>query len=449
MAIPLLSIRYKEIILRGVPAPIDAQTEARSRSSRAPGKHTQSYDVLVYTQLPLKLYGSSAPEGTRYPKAVEDMPLVGVERIVIRWSDYREYLDAFLEGEQTPSAMRSRLFEVLSPGLEYLLLNSLDLAQYGPIRIWWSSETPELDDLPWELLAYAQTQPMLGRFSFVRGIPGEPAPLVPVDRLRLAVVGSSGQYDPIPDTLQKLPPMLEVVSMPGSPREALRNAARLGYELVHVVADGLDLMTHEGILRFDAPEGPVELYPHEISAMLRGSRITLLSLSPQSYQGSEQRGLEVVPSVYRTFTSLASSHKPLPTILAQLGPVEEQRISSFWLDFYQALVTALSIEEALQRAQSGAPVIPMALFLRHRLGKEFQVGSASRSPSPPNPTQLAADLQVSRSLLDQLQAVDSHYSDLAGNLTQTPLVERESARQAELEQELTPWIDLEGGSNEP
>jgi hypothetical protein len=142
--------------------------------------------------------------------------------------------------------------------------------------------------------------------------------------------------------------------------------------------------------------------------------------------------------VYRAFTHLGRGADLSATVIAPVGPMPEHRAVMFWKSFYTSLQEKLSVEEAVLASRRGAPV-PIALFLRHRLGVEFL-----RSPSlevdttrGPGPTEARAALEASRELLDQLLRVAERYKGLPGDLTSDPriqeAIEKERARQKDLE----------------
>jgi len=431
---------YQEIVVKVVPArpttPQVAQFDSFSSSSKEP---TRSYDALIYTDLNIPWLTLPVSPLPSQPQVVAGLSLAGIEHLVVRWSRFTEYLAAFVEGEKAPSLMRSRLFETLSPGLE-MLFNGQPLSDQ-PVRVWWSSETPELEDLPWELVAYAERRYVGGLFSFVRGLPPESlVPKVPVtERLRLAFIhelGSTNEW--LRSTLGTLSPsIIEVIPMTGPPREALLEAAREGYELVHIVADGTISLAYEGILWLHDPSIP-QLAPSELSALLSGSRVRVLGLTERMSSNPDRVaiGSYLVPSAYRAFVYLSNSRLPLPNIVAPVGPLNGWQVNQFWSNFYTTLATTLEIEEAMAAGRSSGSA-SMALFLRQQHKSTFQRLAPAYAATYVNPAQIDADLQVSRGMVEQLRTVGTKYGTLPESVTQ--FIEQESVRQEQLVAELSPW----------
>lgn len=449
--------RYAEIIVKVAPARVTTRGQARPPATEGGRlrEAKQTYDVLIYANLPLPMISAARELPPGQPDAIAGIGFVGVEQIEVKWSHYKEYLAAFVEGIKVPEMMRERLVETMSPGLEELI--------YGPplgpqtVRLWWSSDTPELEDLPWELL----TQP--GRrnyppekFSFVRGLPPEtPVPILPLEgRPRLGFIHDP-QFTPRPllDALLQLDgPELEVVPMPEHPRKSLERAVAQGFELLHVVADGVVSSAYEGILYFHGGRSTSpELPPRELSATLRGSRVSVLGLTGQDYSDPDTMTLGdwQVPSVYRAFAYLGGSRLPMPTVVAPLGPLPPEDLHRFWKHFYRGLADTFSPHRAMVRAQKAAGPTPVAVFLRHPQPVLFRrVTDATPAPAA-DPTQLGAELQLSHELVQQLEV----NSDLYGGLPESvrAFIVQESARQAEISSALDPWLtasDEEGQQGE-
>ncbi len=411
-----------------------ARDDADRASRRTETEPRRAYDAGIYTRLSLD--GLSAPRGRPHLAAeLAGLPLVAVERVVVRWSQYREYLEAFHEGEKAVSYMRGRLLETMSDGLERLFPPP---STGRAVRLWLASEAPELRELPWELVAYPRSGPADPRFSLVRGAPGEWAPLVLVEHgLRLALIHEPARTPPpLAAALAQPVPGLTVVPLAGPVRQALHRAAREGFELVHLVADGSVSLGGEGVLALGDGE---RVAPREVSSLLAGSRVSVLALTPAV---SSRLSPGEVPTVFRAFAHLGYSAHPLPSLVAPVGPLVDKQVEEFWRLFYRTLAESLSVEEAVVRGRAAASAPPMALFLRHRLGREFVRPTARATPMV-EPTRLSADLQVARQLVEQLRAVDSNFAGLEGNISGTPLLERESARQEQVEQGLTSWTQLD------
>ena len=403
-------------------------------------------------------------------------------------------------GEQqddATSALRSKLFELPSPVLRALFSGQWEEFD-RPIRVWWNCTPPELAELPWELLACELHKRAKAKFSFVRGLPPDmPLPRVPVEgRLRLAFIHEPERTpDALKSAIEGLKPILDVVAMTEPPREALQQAAKEGFELIHLVTDGALSPGEEGLLylreSLAADSKADELSPlrrhlsrftlkylssyrhlygdewllklndqlakkldidtcsaSELSAVLRGSRVTLLSLStPKTYDTDAEflHGI-LLPSVFRAFVSFASSPLPLPNIVAPLRACAEDVAAKFWSSFYSRLADSqsYSVEEATGFGLQDAPTALMALFLRQRLGREFTGHSVKIGDAAEEPNQANAKLEVARSLIEQLRAIDLSYQDIESRIAETPLVKSEVKRQTNLEEQISSLTQLEG-----
>jgi hypothetical protein len=306
-----------------------------------------------------------------------------------------------------------------------------------------------LEDLPWELVTYRERNYPADKFSFVRGLPPEtPVPILPVgERLRLAFIHHPA-YAPqgLQDALYRLPPSIEVIDLPVSPRQALEQVTREGYELVHILADGIVSSAYEGILYFHGGQSTSpELSPGELSALLRGSRASVLSLTEQSFTNPDMMNIggQLVPSVYRAFAYLGSSRLPLPSIMAPLGPLNPKEMASFWQNFYTGLAETLSLQKAIARTQLGGFPAPVALFLRHLHEVLFRRRALTDAPLAADPTQIGAALQLSHELVDQLKAHNEDYGSLPESVSK--FIKSESERQESLSTALDPWLTPEEG----
>ncbi|HEX7174921.1 MAG TPA: hypothetical protein VF240_06540 [Pyrinomonadaceae bacterium] len=394
-------------------------------------------------------------------------------------------------------AARDSIFSVPDQSLSDLLNGKVALPE-RPVRIWWNCTPPELAELPWELLACELREKRQGLFSFVRGLPAAPLHKIPVkEKLRLAFI-----HDPerTPDALKAAVEGLdkshiEVVGFTQPPREALKRVSEEGFELVHLVADGAVSFGGEGLLYFpkwDAARTAERLGPAtrrlfrialnystklryivsderllkwndslsrrldiepcsagEMCSILRGSRVTLLSLSTTKTDDDDIDRLDgpLLPSVYSAYAAIGSSTITLPNIIAPLGPCGGDLLGKFWRYFYEHLASpdGYSIEDGMAAGTTGAPTVLMSLFLRQRLGREFTARADTRTPATQDPTRVNARLEVARSLLEQLRAIDQSYKDIGSDVSDTPLVKDESARQTMIEQELGSLSELEEG----
>ncbi len=430
--------RYEEIVVRVIPSP--AETSRRFSES----DKVRRYDALIYTNLAIpELTPGELPAGQM--RQVDGLPLVACERIDLRWQAYQEYLAHFDLGKKSVGPMQDRLVEAMTRGLQVLFTGFPWTER--PVRLWWSVEAPELEDLPWDLLANAGHGPAETEFSFVRGMPPKvPPPLVPVEGpLRLGLVGRPGfGFDSLLQTLAPgSVPGIEVTVLPLPPLQALRTAVREGLELLHIVADGEVLLSYEGLLYFHGEREP-RVSSGELSSCLHGSRVTVLCLTASEDRNPDmvEIGGYSVPSAYRAFAQIASEDLPLPNIVAPLGPLDPVRLREFWRRFYVHLAATHRIEEAMSQGRQNGPV-PMALFLRHSQGVLFRRGGAPtstravRSAREEAPSQLEAELQVSRNLIGQLHTLAARYGALPDSVNE--FLESHGQRNSQLDAELESW----------
>lgn len=449
---------FAEIVVRIVPSRLSvSERQSFDQSSSSSESTKRFYDVLIYTELDVPNISrqTSPPPGQR--QSIAGLPFVGSERITIHWSSYQSYYAAFIEGEKAFYMMRERLLEALSPGLNALFSSPLSTGK--PVRLWLNGETPELDDLPWELLTYGRRNSSSEQFSLVRGLPPETlAPIVPVgERLRLALIHQPG-FTPacLSDALNELPPEIELIEFTDSPLKALEEVARKGYELVHIVADGVVSLAYEGILYFHGLQSEssfqsysyqqsdsAQITPGELSTLLGNSRASVLCLTEQDYSNPdlvEIAGREV-PSAYRAFAYLGGSRLPLPSIVAPLGPLKKEQGKEFWTEFYKHLTDTFDLSQAVTRSrQKFNHPLPVALFLRHFQNILFRRES-EENRTEVDPVHLGATLQLSNELATQLKAHLSSYGNQSEGVSR--FLESEEKRQAVLSEQLEPWLKSE------
>lgn len=438
--------RYHEIVVRIAPFCAASAPPARV----VDGRVHRRYHAWIYTKLSLAALGLGEPGaadlGGAPPPAAEagGLPLVGHEELSVHWLSYAEYLSSFYGGEEALRELRRRISVSISRGLREIVR----LRPRAPqrLRIWWSTETPELEDLPWEILFLGARRPP--NLSLVRGGPGRIVPPMPLQQgqpLRVAVVDPTGGAPAaLAEALADVGPGIEAVWIEeDDARKALSAAVRAGVELVHVVADGVEPLGLEGLLEFSGDEEDT-LSPLELAAMLRGSSVTILSLTPPEIPRVGHAGM---PSVFHAFARFCHESGDGPTIAAQLGPMHPGVSREFWRAFYQQLATALDVEEAMMSASQRPLTAPVVLFLRHRFGRQFtrQGDETRRSPAwptlgsgptpdvPLTPAQVTADLSCSRELLDAAKTLEARYASLGLEFPGKRLIERESRRQA--------WLD--------
>lgn len=462
-----LQSRFADIVIKVVPQLPNLGAEQRTPNSyRSGDEQVRAYHALIYASIDVPGINLSSLSGVRLERALREpvagLPLAGVEGISVRWGRYQSYLADFVVGSKDPSGMRRRLIDVLSPGLETLF--SPDAFSGRPVRLWWSCETPELEDLPWELIAFSGSGDSAAQFAFVRGLPPESdVPIVPINqRLRLAFI-----HDPnhtawdLRAALQSLPPdLLEVVPMTGPPRAAIAEAVQKGFELVHLVADGAATLGYEGVLFLpgenardsveqsaaQAGSGWQPLASRELSALCRGSRVCVLGLSTPGSPSPDtiDIGGKQVPSAYRAFAQFASTRLPLPSIVAPLGPQPGSLKGDFWVDFYQGLAKSLSLEDAMAAGRRGKPPVAMALYLRHPYGRLFRRTPLERGAAQDfSPNQVGAELQLSREVVDRLTALSAQYPELPASIK--GIIDAESKQQQEMSEQLESWVNLQGG----
>ncbi|XYI01371.1 hypothetical protein ACMHYB_17110 [Sorangium sp. So ce1128] len=438
--------RDPEILVRIAPLCGETRGAARATGGRVCRYHAWIYTKLALSWLTLGDRGAAGTSGAPPPE-IGGLPLLGHEELSVTWLGYAEYLSIFYGGEGALLELRHRLGGSMSRGLRAILR----LRPRAPqrLRIWWSTETPELEDLPWEILFLgARRTP---RLSLVRGSPGRVIPpLVLPDGqpLRVAVVDPTGGAPAaLAEALHDLGPGVEVVWIEeDDPRRALSAAIRAGVEALHVVADGVVPLGLEGLLEFSGDEEDT-LSALEVAAMLRGSSVTIVSLTPPEIPRVGHAGM---PTVYHAFARFGHDSGGAPTIAAQLGPMHPRVSREFWRAYYQRLAAALDVEDAMMSASQRPLVTPVVLFLRHRLGRQFarEGEETRRSPSwptlgtgqtpsdgvPLTPAQVTADLACSRDLLDAARELEARYASLGLEFPGKGLIERETRRQASLDE---------------
>lgn len=457
------------------------------------------YDALVYTDIKTDShdYRTDPEIAEGEPGLVAKLPLIATECVVVNWSRHLRYIYTFFLGEAAarkyllelgattePGEAARDLFEVKGPFLHSLFEGKLGSDR--PIRVWWHSDLLDLVSLPWELMAYKNLSKMTAPISFVRGLPPETmVPKVPLrEKMRLAFI-----YEPrttskaLLTALGTAPDNIEIKHMTGPPREALQAAVREGYELVHLVTDGTVSLAGEGTLYLRSPhklregesafkrrmlrfllrvynltesiliaplrawlgslleaELDIDKCPaSDLCALLRGSRVRILSLSAPKSTDTDADRIDgyLLPKVYQAFSSLGSSALPLPTIIAPVGATDDPEMTHFWQEFYRELGESLEPQKAMGAGLKGQPPLAMALFLRHRDGRLFTRTTAAVSGI--EPMQLDAALQFSRELAEQLKAQGGEYQSLPESFQR--LISKESERQAHLEVELEPWME--------
>lgn len=376
------TVRFDEILVNIGPRP--GRYEPTNQDAEKPA--VRDYDVTVYTNRS-ELRGS-VPRPGRYPSSIGGLPLVSLETIKIRWHRYDEYLELFLDAEKSARVMRERLLELFSSGLETIFESRFA----GPTRIWWNCLSPELEELPWELLG---SNPSGIPVSLARGVPGDLAPLIPISGpLRLGIVGANAA----PPRLRDLGTGVNGITataFDGPISSAIARAIREGSELVHVFTNGRVSLGFDSVLELAGST----ISPGQLHSCLTGSRTALMSFS-LTHESENER--DVAKTTYSAFSHLGGGGSTT-TLLAPIGPIQPSRAADFWHSFYETFPRSLSIEDALLEAQHhrSAPV-PIALFLRHRLGYAFTRRPASASVEP---QRLDAEVRVSRDILESISKI--------------------------------------------
>jgi hypothetical protein len=426
------------VFVRVVPTtPMERERSRLTTSSGDDELRRTAYTALVYSQLPVPVTSFADPP-TGQPAVWSGDPLLGGETFVVNWSHYSDYAAAYFEGEKDASMMQERLFEALPRNLSAIL--SGEFGGSRPTRTWFHSDAPEVSQLPWELVAYANRHRLQAGGSFVRGIPPETAtPLVPVvGRLRIGIVDPGGRIAPtFGQVLAGFGADLEVVPLSGGVRAALRQAVEQGIELLHAVAAASVTTSYDGVLEFPGSDEP-PIASSEIASLLRGSRVRLVGLTPPAGDPSAaSQGPYLAPSAYRAFTYFATSPYPLPSFVVPVGPMDDRQVLGFWSVFYRALAASFEIETAMTDALRQG-IVPVGLFLRQLQAATFKHVSEAEQPAT-EPSIVGAELATSTELLRQ-------YEHLSSNLgfkspTFDKLVKKEQKRQSRLAADVSEWIE--------
>jgi len=475
-----------EVIVRIISAHSDS-FEEDDKSEYEKKKNLGSYNALIYAPSDLLTSDSTISIPEDQARTLRDMPLAMIEKVVVDWDYYKDYLRSFLFGEKSAleGLGRDKIFCEVSGDLSSLL--SGKLISNRPLRVWWDLVNPKLFELPWELLAYTEEGYDLSEISLVRGLPPtNSVPRVPVGKqLRLAFIHEPNSTSAaLIAALQGLP-QISVSDMTDPPLEALQRALQDGYELIHLVADGSTSLAYEGYLYLRRPSRlryldssasyensyvrrarrlwlnlykllepflPArqsawinkrlfdllaldKLTPAELSSMQRGRPLSILCLSPPKSSDKDPGRIDgvLLPGVFRAFSCLGNSPLPMPNIVAQVGATDETNMESFWHHFYLELSQSLVIESAMSAGLKASSPQPFALFLRQRQRNTFE-----RDKPSENVTQINAELEESRETVEELRAL------LGQNDSMSALVakyeERETARQQHLEEKLLPYL---------
>jgi hypothetical protein len=458
-----ISTRAREVVIRVSPRKRESPRVAASvlpqeLMSLGPSR---IYDAWIYAAEPVP-HLNPPPDSQRIPDGygtVGNMTLVGLEKVTVSWNRYQEYLGAFLEGETGARRLGGQLFQTFSEGLQRLFDHTLADGSGGrTVRVWWGSETPELEDMPWELMAYERVPLPPTQFIFVRGLPPDTPPLTPTasGRLRLALIRDPNVSAGPPELLAAIDSLkrdgiVDVIDYGLHPRKALRQAVAQGLELVHIVADGFVSMSYDGILYLHEPSRE-DLYPEmgasELMSTLLGSRVGLIGLTESRPANPDTIvvACQEVPSVYRAFACLGATRQPLPTMVAPLGPVWAGDAEGFWSGFYRGLAETLNVHKAMALGR-GTRLLPFAVFLRQRFSRLFRPagaelpslgGTAGAQRGVQASVAMAAQMDLSQALIEEVRDLRERTGDLPAGMA--AFLERESRRHAEMQQRLDPYL---------
>ncbi len=476
-----------EVIVRVVSTGGARSSDTISSSSEFTG--TQSFNALVYTRLQLTGMNPFAEPLEEEALELSGFPLVALEKIVVNWSSHRDYRSAFVMGEKSASEYLSKnqLFKEISPGLASLLRGEASTTQ--PLRIWWSIPTPNFAKLPWELLLDAVGS-RTDSIYFVRGLPPDNlVPKLPVGRkLRLAFIHDPGITPPYLITALKGIENIQLIDMPDDPLKALQEVVKQNYELVHLVSDGSISLAYDGYLYMRRPGpnssseaknrvsrwvfrqglGLYQKFSHvlpvtwneswseklrsklnietlsasQLSALQRGSRMAVLSLSPPNSDDTNVNRIDGIflPSLFSAFAAIGGSALPMPNIVAQVGASNSEQLGAFWKTFYTELGSSLAVEKAFAMGFGQSMPRSLALFLRQRYRHTFK---QQETEQVENVSQINAELELSREALQQLKEIDTR-----GFESILDAFEKEaSVKQQMLQEKLDQWLGDE--DNEP
>lgn len=430
---------YDEIVLYSVPFLGSSLVgDEASAPAASTGQRVTRYHGWIYSkmELPVPVGELIAPGlGTQPPPLqIGGLPLVGHEELRVHWRSYAEYLSFFYSGKEALLELRRLLYGSFSGGLMRLLPAAP--REGSRARLWWMNEAPELEDVPWELLAHGQTPPP--RLSIVRGRPPVSVSPLPISPGRPLTVGVFDPADlapaPLREALEDARSHVEIVRLDSSdPRRALSQAASSGFEMVHLVADGSVPLGVEGLLDFP---GGATLTPAEACEIVRGSRVAILSLSAPAEPFVGHDGL---PTVFHGFARFGRAVADGLTIVAPLAPVAPNELGRFWSAFYRSFAEVLDVESALAAATPCPLLVPVVLFLRHRFGRQFTRHAANPDDFSFDPgaalassAELSAELSMAGKLLDAAEALQKRYAELGLVFPGKEQIDKARARQGAL-----------------
>jgi len=424
------------VFVRVISAPRYAPDQAVAERIVSQAVGPTPYLALVYSQLPIDVQ-SFSQAGNLVPTAWAGDPLIGAEPFEVNWVRYTDYASRYFEGEKDAEMMKVTLFQALSPNLSKIL--SGEVGGGRRTRTWFHSDAPEVNQLPWELVAYANGFRAGTEGSFVRGIPPEsPTPLVPVvdGRLRLGVIDPSGATSTAMRQVLSFAQIgMEVVPLSGDCRAALRQAVEQGVEVLHIIVSASVTTSYDGVLEFPGSSAP-PVTSAELTSHLRGSRVRLIGLTPPAEDPSAlMQGPYLKASAYRAFAYFATSPYPIPTFVAPVGPMDDAQVLGFWTTFYQELGRSLEIEVSMAAALRHR-IVPVGLFLRQLQTATFK--PVAEQPAI-DPSAIEADLTSSAALLKQYEELGAQLGVKSKQFSK--VVSTEHARQERLHENVSQWIE--------
>jgi len=388
----------------------------RIRSSMASdASGTRTYDVVRFG------VGSRPPADPHTAHWLERVPELAssgasVEAVAtaeIDLSMMNAVYEAFLDGENAPERIRS----YLKPKVPFLT----DTRVLGT-RVWLHLAARELEEVPWELLAWSPSSEQ--RTLFFRGLPTRLLPLfsLPAHTARTVFV-TTAEGEAYTRSFSGSAEVLVV-------RSTQQLERTREYDVVHIVANARVGSAYESKLLL----GGEPMQAAQLGRMLFGSRVGLLVLSPLPNDTRES---------HRAFTHLGGEGFQ-SSIVAPVGPLghDEQR---FWDTFHRELQGSGSVERALRSTRAGR-ASPVCFYLRHRSERVFSrtVAPALESKSvtshlPPSTGSLSAQQDILERTLANIAAVDATYGSGRENSALVGAKEQEAI----LKQQLDAFIDDE------
>ncbi len=310
-----------------------------------------------------------------------------------------------------------------------------------PCRLKISSDSPLIDNLPWEWLSDA-TGPLALRpeVRLARSVPIRimPPPLTvePPLRVLLVITNPKDERSLNPDqeikaVIQELQaPQYKVQYLENPTWEALETALKEECHILHYIG-------HAGL---DRGEGSIILHDYNnVTHWICGSELSkalpltvrLLCLSTcftaPNYQILGLPRLAHAPASYR-----------LPTTVTNSAPVDEMSVKTFWKKFYSSLTQENgNVNEAFHGAQGDVAANSpgnafwgsFSLVIRDQSGEAFRLEGAS----PRDKEQLAAEIkaQLASTLANELSMQLSVFGDKAPD-SMRKTVEKEITRAADL-----------------